>query len=236
MKPSAFLLSYIQQHILKTHSLNEFHQLHPFDWQLIILTAYLANIDGQFSFFETYKIQQTFKHFFNKTQQELACTSAKNVNLDNINWPQFIKEINSISSVKDRLQVITFLFEIACTDGSLVDKELSFIHQLSKDFDIKEITFLKVLDKYKMWNKTFRSKVMGKLTASQENEKQQQRLRAFTILGLLPHANIDDIKKRYRELMKKHHPDANPHLSSSEMIFHRKQMFKINEAYAILTK
>jgi hypothetical protein len=29
----------------------------PFDWQLILITAALANIDGQFTYFEKHKIK-----------------------------------------------------------------------------------------------------------------------------------------------------------------------------------
>jgi DnaJ like chaperone protein len=145
-----------------------------------------------------------------------------------------ISEFKDATSIEDRTHLITFLFDVACSDGSLADEELSFIHQLSKDFEIAELSFLKVLGKYKMWNKTFRAKELDKLNASINNELQNKRFRALTILGLLPNASDIDIKKRYRNLMKKHHPDANPHLTVKEMVYHKKQMFKINEAYAFL--
>lgn len=232
----SFSLLYIQQHILKTHSLQEYRQLHPFDWQLIIMTAFLANIDGQFTYFEEHKIKRTFKHFFNQNQQNIACESIKKADVKEINWRLLINEFKSFSSEDDRLQVLTFLFEVACTDGSLADEELSFIHQLSQDFQVTELSFLKLLDKYKMWNKTFRSKEIEKLNDALLTDLQNTRLRALTVLGLMSNANEAEIKKRYRILMKKHHPDANPHLTAKEMIFHRQQMFKINEAYDILLK
>lgn len=200
------------------------------------MTAFLANIDGQFTYFEEHKIKRTFKHFFNENQQQLACDSVQKITITNIEWHKLIAEFKAIAKPSERIELIKFLFEMACTDGSLADEELSYIHQLSKDFEIEELSFLQVLDKYKMWNKTFRTKELDKLNDTIQNDLQNTRLRALTVMGLFPNANETEIKKRYRTLMKKHHPDANPHLTAKEMIFHRQQMFKINEAYDILLK
>jgi uncharacterized tellurite resistance protein B-like protein len=210
--------------------------LPSFDWQLILITAALANIDGQFSYFEEYKIKKTFKHFFNADLQVLACESVSKVNVKDITWSILISEFNAVTTVPDRIQLLTFLFEVACTDGSLADEELSFIHQLSTTFKVEELQFLHLLDKYKMWNKTFRSKEMEKLNHSIETAQESEKLRALTILGLTFNVDENQIKRRYRELVKKHHPDAHPNLTSSELIFHKKQLFKINKAYEVLLK
>ncbi|QSX07958.1 DnaJ domain-containing protein [Alkalibacter rhizosphaerae] len=51
----------------------------------------------------------------------------------------------------------------------------------------------------------------------------------YEILGVEKSASADEIKKAYRKLAKKHHPDANPDDSTSE------EKFKdINEAYEVL--
>jgi DnaJ-domain-containing protein 1 len=208
--------------------------LQPFDWQLILITAALARIDGQFSYFEEHKIKRTFKHFFDSERQDLACKSVAKVNVESISWSILLDEFNAVTSKSDRIHLITFLFEVACTDASLADEELSFIHQVSKDFKVKELEFLQILEKYKMWNKTFRSKELDRLNQSIETQKQNEKFRALTVFGLTINANNEQVKKRYRELVKKHHPDAHPNLTSSELIFHRKQLFKINKAYETL--
>lgn len=51
----------------------------------------------------------------------------------------------------------------------------------------------------------------------------------YEILGVAKEASADEIKKAYRQLAKKHHPDANPGDQTSE------EKFKdINEAYEVL--
>ena len=51
----------------------------------------------------------------------------------------------------------------------------------------------------------------------------------YKILGIKKSAKTKDIKKQYRELARKHHPDANQGSKKSEEIFKR-----ISEAYEVL--
>ena len=51
----------------------------------------------------------------------------------------------------------------------------------------------------------------------------------YQILGLRENASLDEIKKTYRELAKKYHPDANPNNRAAEERFK-----EISEAYYVL--
>jgi len=50
----------------------------------------------------------------------------------------------------------------------------------------------------------------------------------FAILGLPTSASVEDIKKAYRKLALKYHPDRNTHPEAKEMFM------KVNEAYSFL--
>ena len=52
----------------------------------------------------------------------------------------------------------------------------------------------------------------------------------YSILGLNDKASDEEIKKAYRKLSKKYHPDLNPNSKSAESNFK-----DVSEAYAILT-
>ena len=53
----------------------------------------------------------------------------------------------------------------------------------------------------------------------------------YSVLGVSPSASDDEIKKAYRALAKKYHPDVNNGSSSAEM-----KMKEINEAYSAIMK
>jgi molecular chaperone DnaJ len=52
----------------------------------------------------------------------------------------------------------------------------------------------------------------------------------YSVLGVAQSATADDVKKAYRKLARKHHPDANPGDNSAE-----KRFKEIGEAYAVLS-
>ena len=52
---------------------------------------------------------------------------------------------------------------------------------------------------------------------------------ALAIFGLSPPLNLEDIKTRYKELAKKHHPDLNKGCQKSE-----EQLKKVNMSYTVL--
>src|SRR5208283_5203136 len=54
----------------------------------------------------------------------------------------------------------------------------------------------------------------------------------YDILGISKTASLEEIKKAYRELIKKHHPDANPH---NQKAAHEMSQL-LNEAYSFLAK
>lgn len=58
----------------------------------------------------------------------------------------------------------------------------------------------------------------------------------YEILGLSYPSSKDEIKNRYYELAKKHHPDKLSHLSDEEKVNHEEMLKKINVAYELLSK
>jgi DnaJ-class molecular chaperone len=58
----------------------------------------------------------------------------------------------------------------------------------------------------------------------------------YEILGLTYPASKEEIKNRYYELAKKHHPDKLSHLAEEEKKEHEEMLKKINVAYELLSK
>ncbi|QGS52291.1 DnaJ domain-containing protein [Spiroplasma tabanidicola] len=64
----------------------------------------------------------------------------------------------------------------------------------------------------------------------QFNQEEKSLIQAYKIMGVSTSATDADIKKKYRELAKKYHPDVN---GSKEA---QKKMSEINNAYDLITE
>ncbi len=95
------------------------------------------------------------------------------------------------------------------------------------------------MDAVKQKNKTdgiFNSDFFGDFTsgtaAASKEDKDDAKANAYTVLGLEPTASQTEIKKAYRALVKKWHPDKNP----DDKAVATAKFKEINEAYKLLTQ
>jgi hypothetical protein len=68
--------------------------------------------------------------------------------------------------------------------------------------------------------------------AEEENRARNREQRYASILGLRGRVTQEDLRKRYRELAAKYHPDKVAHLGPKLQDLARDEMQKINEAYS----
>ncbi len=84
-----------------------------------------------------------------------------------------------------KVSVLECLFHIPCADGVLHPAENNFLTDVGRIFELSEVEFQAI-------RRAFVRDPDG----------------PFEILGLTPNATDQEIKARYRDLVKKHHPDA----------------------------
>ena len=112
-----------------------------------------------------------------------------------------------------RLQVVHFLFNIANADGNLAQEEVDMINRISgylrigqQDFDSIKAMFFKSSDE------------------------------AYKILEVDKDATNDEIKKAYRKMAKKYHPDKLQHMDEAYQKGAQEKFNKVQEAYEKLQK
>lgn len=78
------------------------------------------------------------------------------------------------------------------------------------------------LSEVKFWERSikFELEFMDK-----QVENISEKIQCLNILGLSPNVNFDEVKKRYRELVKQFHPDVSSEVDAKEVFI------KINDAY-----
>ena len=122
---------------------------------------------------------------------------------------------------------LTFFLNLAYIDGEFNKSEQDIIRNIAYGFGIDKETLDEIIFKFdSFYGSRFGAE---RDEASQEND-------AFEVLGLSKNASLDEIKARYKELVRQYHPDILMGRGESKEVIERstKKLQEINEAYGRL--
>ena len=122
---------------------------------------------------------------------------------------------------------LTFFLNLAYIDGEFNKSEQDVIRNIAYGFGIDKETLDEIIFKFD----SFYGSRFGadRDEVSREND-------AFEVLGLSKNASLDEIKARYKELVRQYHPDILMGRGESKEVIERstKKLQEINEAYGRL--
>jgi len=132
-----------------------------------------------------------------------------------INEVEVASQINLYMNYSAKLQLIRLLFDIAYADGDVNVAELNVIQRISNTFNISSADFQSLKAPY---------------------IKNVDQNWAYKALEIEPSASIDDIKKAYRRMAMKYHPDKVANLGDDIKKSATEKFRSVNEAYEQLKK
>lgn len=122
---------------------------------------------------------------------------------------------------------LTFFLNLAYIDGEFNKSEQDIIRNIAYGFGIDKETLDEIIYKFD----SFYGSRFGvdHDEISQEND-------TFEVLGLSKNASLDEVKARYKELVRQYHPDILMGRGESKEVIERstKKLQEINEAYGRL--
>ena len=122
---------------------------------------------------------------------------------------------------------LTFFLNLAYIDGEFNKSEQDVIRNIAYGFGIDKETLDEIIFKFD----SFYGSRFGadRDEISQEND-------AFEVLGLSKNASLEEVKARYKELVRQYHPDILMGRGESKEVIERstKKLQEINEAYGRL--
>lgn len=135
---------------------------------------------------------------------------------------------------KFRYNLLEVLYEIAARDNGIIAVELDYLREIARFLRIKKEDRNEIEIKYGVDEETQRKRAQD---AYFHNIYIHSRERSLEILGLKSGASTGEIKRAYRRLALKYHPDKQPQNATEEQRAKAEEMFrKINEAYNCLCK
>ena len=122
---------------------------------------------------------------------------------------------------------LTFFLNLAYIDGEFNKSEQDIIRNIAYGFGIDKETLDEIIYKFD----SFYGSRFGV-----DHDEMSQENDAFEVLGLSKNASLEEVKARYKELVRQYHPDILMGRGESKEVIERstKKLQEINEAYGRL--
>jgi DnaJ like chaperone protein len=180
-----------------------------FEVSLLILASLVIKADGKQDRRELDFVRRQFVQMYGKARANQAFRLFKAINQQsNISLRQVCLQIQQMMDHASRLQLLHFLFGIAKADGAVAASEVSVIEQIAQYLRISANDF---------------QSIKAMFYSSQAN--------AYKILEIEKGASPQAIKKAYRKMAKKFHPDKVQHLGEVHQKGAEEKFRKVQEAY-----
>jgi|TARA_B100001248_G_scaffold260819_1_gene250119 DnaJ like chaperone protein len=180
-----------------------------FEVSLLILASLVIKADGKQDQRELDFVRRQFVQMYGKARANQAFRLFKAINQQsNISLRQVCLQIQQMMDHASRLQLLHFLFGIAKADGAVAASEVSVIEQIAQYLRISANDF---------------QSIKAMFYSSQAN--------AYKILEIEKGASPQAIKKAYRKMAKKFHPDKVQHLGEAHQKGAEEKFRKVQEAY-----
>lgn len=163
-----------------------------FEVSLLVLASVIIKADGVQDQRELDMVRSQFVKMYGKERANHAFKLFKTISVQNVSVRQVCLQIQQRMDHASRLQLVHFLFDIAKADGHIHEKEEAQIHIISNYLNINHRDYESI--KAMFYN-------------SSDN--------AYKILEIDSSASTDEVKKAYRKMAKKYHPDKVEHLGEA---------------------
>ncbi|MBR4369280.1 MAG: TerB family tellurite resistance protein [Prevotella sp.] len=208
-----------------------------FLFSMLVLSSYIIRADGKIMHSE----MEFVRDFLRRNFGEIAVSEGETILLrlfeeqkrqgDAVfkeNIRQACAEMRMHMDYSTRLQLLSFLAMIAKADGTVSPEEVQAVREIGSYLQIDAVDVESILSMgYSSGRGSERMRGGSKV-----NELSQ----AYKILGISPSASNDEVKKAYRQMALKHHPDRVATLGDDVKQAAEKKFQEINNAKEVIFK
>ena len=180
-----------------------------FELRLLALASMVIRADGKTTKSELDFVRAQFIQFFGKQRaNQIFRAYNSEFKKSRISPMEIGKFLVSRTQYGARLQMLDFLFRIAKADGQVSQTELEKLFEIAGFMRISKLDF---------------NSIKAMFVTQTDS--------AYTILEVSKSANDSEIKKAYRNLVKKHHPDKVRNLGQAAEQAAKEKFQRIQKAY-----
>jgi DnaJ like chaperone protein len=180
---------------------------------LLVLIAAVMKADGRVLKSELDYVKRYFVSRFGADTAQEAVVMLRDILKQEIPLRDVSTQLSNRLDYSYRLEMIHFLFGIAAADGSVSESENQVIHQISGYMRITDSDF-----------QSIQAMFVSQTDAS------------YKILEIEPTSSDEDVKKAYRRMAMKYHPDKVSHLGDDFRKVAQEKFRKVQNAFDQIKK
>ncbi|MFK5959698.1 MAG: TerB family tellurite resistance protein [Lutibacter sp.] len=185
-----------------------------FEISLLLLSSVVIKADGKIDQRELSYVRNHFKNMYGEERANNAFKLFKSfIKSNKVSTRQISEQIRKNLTHSSRLQLIHFLFGIAKADGVVNEAEVNSIKIIAGYFYINQYDF---------------ESIKAMFYDSSDS--------SYRILEIKKSATIDEVKKAYRKMVKKYHPDKLQHLGEEHVKGAEEKFKQVQKAYEQIQK
>ena len=188
-------------------------QQRDFNVSLLVLSAAVMKADGSVKKSELDYVKRFFLTNFGQERAEKYILMLREILKQDIQVYEVSQQIGRFMDYSSKLQLIHYLFGIASADGSTHENEVDVISIIAKYMGISSSDFQSIKAMFV-----------------------QQVDSAYKILGIDSNATDDEVKKAYRKMAIKYHPDKVATLGEDVQKAAEEKFKAVNQAYEAICK
>ncbi len=191
------------------------YQTRPGDFgmSLLVLVAAMMKADGKVVKAELDYVKEFFVRQFGQTSAREALVMLRDILKKDIPVKDVCVQISENMDYSSRLQLLHLLFGIAISDSAIHPSELEAVEKMSDYLGIATSDFISIKNMF-----------------VPETDS------SYKILEIEPSASNEEVKKAFRKMAMKYHPDKVSHLGEDFRKTADEKIKKVNEAYEKIKK
>lgn len=180
---------------------------------LLVLTAAVMKADGKIVRSELDYVKKFMVQNFGEASAQEAIKLLRDLLKQNIPVAEVSRQIKQNMNYSARLQLVHYLFGIALSDGKAHEQERQLIGYIAREMGIGNSDF-----------ESIQAMFIRDVNAD------------YKILEIDPSATDEELKKAYRRMAMKYHPDKVSHLGDDFQKAAKEKFQMVNKAYENIKK
>jgi len=211
---------------VSTYESSQTESHNRFVWLLVQILVKIAQLDGHISKDEVQTIQRFFQQNlrYNQTQMAWVKNLIKEAAGSTETLESLLQEFRSTFAYEPRLILLELIYQIVYTKDPVPQNELESARKIANFLEISEYDQRTIGAKYRYQKQRT------------DSHTRESAAHYYAVLGLDSSADMSAIKKAYRQLSMKYHPDKVSHLGDEFKGVAEEKMKELNAAYDFFKK